>query len=104
MMQLHLVPSPSGTSSTRTRCETLAIIPRISGLSSLTTESCRRCRPSRLTVAFWSFGRSMQLRISVTLSFATALLQAGLSPLGRHGDLCVRASFDHGPRGALLDV
>src|SRR5205809_1358469 len=38
VMELH-----SATSSTRTRCETLRIMPRISGRSSLTTESRIRC-------------------------------------------------------------
>src|SRR5581483_2293619 len=87
VMQLHSRPSPSrarrlalpsGTCSTLTRCWTLAIMPRISGRSSLITESLTRCRPRRRTVSFWSLGRSMTLRTCVTLSLATVdLLELG---------------------------
>src|SRR4249919_721473 len=45
------LPSP-GTSSTRTRWCTLAIMPRISGRSSLITQSRIRCSPRRRTVCF----------------------------------------------------
>src|SRR2546426_2695448 len=48
MMELH----HASTSSTSTRCRTFAIMPRISGRSSFTTESLIRCSPSRRTVSF----------------------------------------------------
>src|SRR5438093_169143 len=47
VMELH-----RATSSTFTRWLTLAIMPRISGRSSFTTESPRRCSPNLRTVAF----------------------------------------------------
>src|SRR5262249_48319644 len=63
VMELH-----SSTSSTVTRWETFRTMPRISGRSSFTTESRIRCSPSARTVAFWSFGRSMTLRVWVMRS------------------------------------
>ena len=91
MMQLHLVPSPSGTSSTRTRCETLAIIPRISGLSSLTTESRRRCRPSRLTVAFAGvYVALVSVLYVVELAVVEPLIVSG------HADRAGLLTIDHG--------
>src|SRR3954454_18167945 len=47
VMELH-----PDTSSTSTRWRTFSIMPRISGRSSLTTESFMRCSPSARTVAF----------------------------------------------------
>src|SRR5438046_2120899 len=80
MMELH--PSSPATSSTFTRWATLAIIPRISGRSSFTTESRRRCSPRARTVAFWSLGRSMALLICVTRNLGgIGFLQARLGPL-----------------------
>src|SRR6266540_3491747 len=59
MMELHpfsclplFAERPLDVSSTFTRWLTLAIMPRISVRSSLTTESPRRCSPNRRTVAF----------------------------------------------------
>src|SRR5581483_6491384 len=93
---------PSGTSSTFTRWWTLAIMPRISGLSSLTTESLTRCSPRRRTVSFWSFGRSITLRTCVTLSLVTVdLLELGrprrLQALLRRGH-----GLKHGPGRHLV--
>src|SRR5918996_4293406 len=62
VMQLH-----SSTSSTSTRWETLKIMPRISGRSSLTTLSPIRLSPRLLTVARWGRGRPIRDRFWVTL-------------------------------------
>src|SRR5215211_6812772 len=61
-MQLH-----SCTSSTSTRWETLKIMPRISGRSSLRTVSPIRLSPRLLTVARWGRGRPIRDRFWVTL-------------------------------------
>src|SRR5512132_4564158 len=66
VMQLH-----SSTSSTSTRWETLKIMPRISGRSSLTTVWPIRLSPRLLTVARWGRGRPIRDRFWVTLSRVT---------------------------------
>src|SRR5829696_5012891 len=62
VMQLH-----SSTSSTSTRWETLKIMPRISGRSSLTTVWPIRLSPRLRTVSRWGRGRPIRDRFWVTL-------------------------------------
>src|SRR5439155_18708245 len=99
LRRLQVVELHSVTSSTRTRWETLRIMPRISGRSSLTTESCIRCRPSARMVAFWSQGRSIPLRVCVMRSLVAtaALLEAELGAAGRAGGDGRLHGLDHRP-------
>src|SRR5581483_6248558 len=94
----------SRTGSTLTRCWTLAIMPRISGRSSLITESLIRCNPRRRTVSFWSLGRSMTLRTCVTLSLVTVdLLELG-GPGRLQAFLGGGHGFQHGLGGHLVHL
>src|SRR5437763_14626523 len=106
MVQLH-----SFTSSTSTRCRTAAIMPRISGRSSLITVSLMRCRPSARTVAFCSRGRSMALLRWVTFSLPTAprlllldRMQAVLLLLGPLADLGGLHGLQHRLRRDLVHL
>src|SRR5262245_19884944 len=72
-------------------------MPRISGRSSLITESLMRCRPSARTVRFWSLGRSMTLRRWVTLSFLAIGQPPVLRELGLRARLGGGDGLEHGP-------
>src|SRR3954452_17251430 len=76
-------------SSTRTRCGTVATIPRISGRSSCTTESLIRFSPRERSVSRWFFLRPIADLTWVTLICATS------DPLTRTGT-------QHGGRGDVL--
>ena len=91
-------------------------MPRISGRSSLTTESRIRCSPRRRTVCFWSFGRSITLRTWVTLSWvivdphpatprlvAVDLFELGRAR-GRHARLRRRHRVEHRPGRHLVEL
>lgn len=65
------------TSSTLTICSTLWIIPRRAGQSSFTTLVRILVRPRALTVARWSLGYPIKLRVSVILPVPSCYL---LSP------------------------
>src|SRR5918996_5694251 len=77
-------------------------MPRMSGRSSLITLSRIRCSPSRRTVSFWSFGRSITLRTWVTLSLVTVDLRQGLGPRGLRPGLRCRDPFEHRLRRHLM--
>src|SRR3954452_13083514 len=77
-------------SSTRTRCGTVATIPRISGRSSCTTESLIRFSPSERRVSRWFFLLPIADLTWVTLICATS------DPLTGTGT-------EHGGRGDVLE-
>src|SRR3954470_22283998 len=84
-----MVCHPS-TSSTVTRCGTVATMPRISGRSSCTTESWIRFSPRERSVSRWFFLRPIDDLIWVTLSCAIS-------------DSLTRTGTEHGGRGDVLE-
>src|SRR4051794_38782875 len=84
-----MVCHPS-TSSTVTRCGTVATMPRISGRSSCTTESWIRFSPRERSVSRWFFLRPIDDLTWVTLSCAIS-------------DPLTRTRTQHGGRGDVLE-
>src|SRR6516225_10666822 len=65
---LRSAPHPHSSSTTRTRCLTLSIIPRTAGVSSSTRRRRSLLRPSPFSVARWSGLRPIGLAVCTTVT------------------------------------